>query len=132
MNVDEEADPFGVAPLSTRICPKCIRGDMVHGSLVDPCPDDIRGQISWCSKAVCKECRFEWYVCRLCPNIRQILDTKRKFLGHGYKFHGQSHTSTKTSRTTSVANNVPKKRKANIVSKKTSTNFNPQTNSPVS
>jgi hypothetical protein len=77
MNVDKDADPFGVAPLSTRVCPNCVRGDVVHGSLVDPCPDNIQGQISWCSKAVCKECRFEWHVCCLCPNIRQILDAQQ-------------------------------------------------------
>jgi hypothetical protein len=105
---------------------------MIHRSLVDPCPNDIRGQISWCSKAVCKECHFEWYVCRLCPNICQIIDTQRKFSGHRYKFHRQSHTLAKTSRTTSVGNNVPKKRKTTIASKITLTSSNPQTTSPVS
>jgi hypothetical protein len=79
MDDDKEDNPFGVAPVSTSVCPKCVRGNIVHRTLVHPCPDDIRGQKNWCSKAVCKECRHEWYVCCMCPNIVKSLTQNRSF-----------------------------------------------------
>jgi hypothetical protein len=86
-----EAHPFGVAPLATIACPKCMRGNMVYGTIVQRCPEDIIGQGSWRSKAFCEQCRYEWYVCRDCPDIQQILDTRQKLLAHTYKFHRATH-----------------------------------------
>jgi hypothetical protein len=86
-----EGHPFGVAPLATIVCPKCVRGSMVYGTIVQPCPEEIIGQGSWCSKAFCEQCRYKWYVCRECPNIQQILDTRQKLSAHTYKFHRATH-----------------------------------------
>jgi hypothetical protein len=86
-----EAHPFGVAPLALIVCPKCMRGNMVHGTIVQPCPEETIGQGSWCSKAFCEQCCYKWYVCRECPNIQQILDTRQKLSAHTYKFHWATH-----------------------------------------
>jgi hypothetical protein len=97
MSANIEDHPFGQAPLSMRVCPKCVRGDMVYGSLVTPCPEEIKKQQTWCSKAFCEKCKYEWYVCRTCTNIRQILDSTQKISAHSYKFHRTTHCSLKSS-----------------------------------
>jgi hypothetical protein len=113
MSATDTTDMFGVAPLSTIICPKCVRGEMVYGTLIQPCPTEIVAQQSWCSKAFCKNCRFEWYVCRKCPNARQILDSRQKLSTHTYKFHKGTLPVTRSfkGRATAV---LTQKRKQNV------------------
>jgi hypothetical protein len=103
--------PFGVVPLATIVCPKCAQGEMVYGTLVHPCPEEILGQRSWCSQAFCNKCRYKWYVCRDCPNVQQILDTRQKLSAHTYKFHRATHPLSRNykARVLVVANGKRKK-----------------------
>jgi hypothetical protein len=110
MNAHDEENLFGDAPVAMRVCPKCVRGEMIYGSLIEPPPEEIKALRSWCSKACCKVCRFEWYVCRVCPNIRERLDTQRKLSSHSYKYHRECHPVTRSAK----CSDPIKKRKKNV------------------
>jgi hypothetical protein len=111
MDVDDEENLFGDAPMAMRVCPKCVRGDMIYGLLIDPPPEEVKVLQSWCSKVFCKVCRFEWYVCRVCPNIRERLDTQRKLSSHSYKYHRECHPVTRSAKCAPGTMDPRKKRK---------------------
>ena len=72
-------DPlFGKAPFSVTVCLRCVSGKTSTAVPVDPFPEELTKVKAWCLKVRCPRCDFNWYVCRECRKIRQIMDTEER------------------------------------------------------
>jgi hypothetical protein len=91
MDIDA-VHPFGEAPLEMRVCPKCDHGSLSYGVPVLPVPREVEPYRQWCTKAKCQRCKFQWYVCRQCTNLRQLICDKGKLQKHAYHFHREKAT----------------------------------------
>jgi hypothetical protein len=80
--------PFGKAPYNTRVCPRCIFGNVVYGKEVLPLPLSAQSYRAWCSVARCPVCEHEWFVCKECPGVRTLMESKVQIKNHSFKFHG--------------------------------------------